>query len=472
MLIPLVARMQRGQRQGGDSFAAWARALARLRDDWEQGRAGSPECLPGYLDDLPEAQRSDALLDLVSEHLTLSWRGGRQPRWENYAALVAAASQSAAASRTIPADLVEDEFLARFDSPQGDAPTIDEYRRRFPGREDVETLLQRRHLAAGRFVKLRRLGIGSLGEVWEAYDRASQSRVALKLPTPTAVDRRQVLACLAREAALTADLDHPGIINLHEFQHEQDEPLYWMRFAPGQSFHAAIQELHQAPAAGQPDQREARREALLAGLVSACDALSHAHQRGVAHGDLTPANLFISASAEAAILDWGFARRIGSAAALEAPLEPTEKALGREDADAATPATCVVSGTPEYMAPEQIDGTADARSDVFGLGAVLYELLAGRAPRSWGGAGRPADWLRQVREARIARPRLWNPAAPKALEAVCLRALARDPRRRFASAAELGSALRAQATTAMPSRFGGLLGRAWRDFGKRRSARH
>ena len=97
----------------------------------------------------------------------------------------------------------------------------------------------------------------------------------------------------------------------------------------------------------------------------------------------------------------------------------------------------LVVGTPQYMPPEQADGNSDARSDVFGLGAVLYEILTARSPHAWPEGFLPADWLSRVRQAPIVPPRRVKRRASAALEAVCLKALAHNPAERYQSAAEL-----------------------------------
>ena len=155
--------------------------------------------------------------------------------------------------------------------------------------------------------------------------------------------------------------------------------------------------------------------------MNVANAVAFAHSRGVAHCDLKPGNVIVGDFGEAVILDWGMARRLG---------HPDAGARG------------AVAGTPDYMAPEQTDGFADERSDVFGLGAVLYELLTARSPQGWQEGARPSDWVEKVRAARFERPRQIDPDASRALEAICLRALQRDPTQRYPSAAQFALELK------------------------------
>lgn len=128
----------------------------------------------------------------------------------------------------------------------------------------------------------------------------------------------------------------------------------------------------------------------------------------------------------------------------------------------------LVAGTPDYMAPEQLGGVCEVRTDVFGLGATLYEILAGRAPHAWSDGARPADWRRRVLAARFARPRRWNPQAPKTLEAICLKALSRDPQRRQPSAAALASELRQCVSIGQVSGANTMFSRAWQRLRQQR----
>lgn len=444
MLIPLVARTQGESCQLRDTFSAWRDALERLRIARGQGANIEPALLPVHLDAVPQEQRSDAIVDLVSEHMKSSWQGGIGRLVEDYFSTLGRENSLWGTAENVPVDLVEEEFLARHCAPFGDVPSLDEYRRRFVGRDDVASVLAKRHIGARRFVLLRRLGIGAVGDVWEAYDRRNRTLVAIKIPRPDAVCRSDLLDRLAREARLTRELDHPGIVNLDECRIEGSEPLYVMRLVSGRSFYKAIRDYHDSAPNSTPDEQRSLFQLLLRGLASACDAMGFAHSRGVVHCDLTPANILLSPTGEAAILDWGSAQGIGAWGGRTHPAasrdEPFASQCDLTNEDAKSQGTFV--GTPEYMAPEQITGTIDTRTDVFGLGAVLYELLAGTCPYSWERGQRPMGWSQYVRDARFPQPRHRNPAAPRKIEAICIKAMSRDCERRYATMAELAAAIR------------------------------
>lgn len=461
MLIPLVARMQGQVRRGTDRYAAWARAIELLRQDLLQHRVGDLRQISYYLNDVPVEQRQEAVLDLVAEHLRLSWRAGRGPLLEDYLSDLRAAGVTLACMASMPVELIEDEFLARHAVQHGDMPTVEQYVRRFPARNDIPQALTRRELAAGRFVKLARLGHGASAEVWEAYDRDQRLHVALKLPRTEVAEGQQLLNYFAREAQLTCELNHPGVVNLRECRHDRHEPIYWMRLATGRSLSDEIQDFHQPPAARTPTEQQLLLARLLDSLASVCDALQYAHAYGIVHCDIKPGNIIIDAIGHGAVIDWGLAQRLapeatGGASGL--PLNATRPLDADERIDG------LVAGTPDYMAPEQVTGDCDERTDVFGLGATLYEILAGRAPHAWSDGLRPADWLRRVREASFARPRRWNPSAPRSLERICLKAISRGPGGRHASAAALAAEIRQYLRSRGENRSTSLLARAWRRF--------
>jgi serine/threonine-protein kinase len=159
---------------------------------------------------------------------------------------------------------------------------------------------------------------------------------------------------------------------------------------------------------------------LLEAFASTCEAVAHAHAGRVLHLDLKPGNVLLDAEGgHAVVIDWGACRCAGG-----------ERTAGP------------LAGTPDYMAPEQADGSGDERSDVFGLGAILHELLTGRPPRSWPGGSRPPHWREIVREVRVSAPRSRGPSYARDLVAICRKALAHDPRDRYPGAADLAQDVR------------------------------
>ncbi len=420
MILPLIARQAARSVPSTDRYSAWTAAFRRFREDWALGALISPLAIPAYLVAVPEEQREDAFADLVGEHLSLAWRRGRGPRLEDYLPGRSAAS--------LPARLIEREFLARHESPATDVPRIEEYRRRFDGRPDVIRRLETRMAPEGRFVRLRRLGAGGGGEVWAARDLVMDRIVALKGPSPARWTDPEVRRRFASEVRMTSGLSHPGIIAVHEVCEPDDAPpflvLPWIQGC------TLAERIH-----GDPKERGD----LLAVLLDICGALSYAHAHGVVHRDLKPGNVLLGERGQVLLIDWGLA--------------------GAPTRDASPEARV---GTPEYMPPERLAGAADVRGDVFGLGGILYEILTGRSPRSWGAAGRPADWTRRVREEPIVPPRRLRSGVPKRLETLCLLALDPDPNRRPATsddfATSLAAALPASSERSAPRSPSGWLG--------------
>ncbi|MCY0989790.1 serine/threonine-protein kinase [Nannocystis sp. ILAH1] len=206
-----------------------------------------------------------------------------------------------------------------------------------------------------RYERLGVLGVGGMGRVYLARDRRLGRMVALKEAHDEALARR-----LAREVRVTAGLEHPGIVTVYDEVRGSDGRLFYtMRLMRGRPLSQVL---------GERRTTAARLE-LLPHYLDACHALAYAHAHGVIHRDLKPANIMVGAYGETQVVDWGLARRLADPAA--------------DEADAGETCPGAVLGTPAYMSPEQARGEpADRSSDVWGLGAVLLELLAGAPPRA------------------------------------------------------------------------------------------
>lgn len=460
MLVSIIERFQEGGDRDVDRYAAWSASLRQLREDFNTGKL--PEAGPqlrDYLADVPEEQWPGALQDLIAEHLKLAWKNGQGTILETYFAEFGEEFPEWASPGTAPADLVEDEFLARYQSPHGDAPPLDDYRNRFPGRTEVIEALDQRFFDDGRRLKLNRRGIGAMGEVWEVFDSLTRLPTAMKEPRGNSA----IPGRFAGEAAVTAGLEHRGIVNLRESHRKDGTAFYTMRLVDGESLTDRIGACHQPPSHRTSRENHELFRELLKAFASACDAVASAHSGGVLHRDLKPGNVIVEASGEAAILDWGMAERVPGNA-LQSLSKADEKsgsnvALEKSGCNVTLP----LAGTPEYMAPEQADGIADDRSDVFGLGAILYEILTGGPPRPWGGGARPADWANLVRRDEFPRPRRLNARTPRALEAICMKALAHDPDERYQSAGELAGDVRAYLVNSPVTAYAEpVLARVWR----------
>jgi WD40 repeat protein len=249
----------------------------------------------------------------------------------------------------------------------------------------------------GRYQITGELGRGGMGIVYEALDTELARRVALKL-LPGDLIGAERRALFLGEVVVTAGLEHPGIVPVYDAGETPDgELFYTMKKVSGRTLAALIAE---APAL--PD-----RMALLPHLIACANAVAYAHDLGIIHRDLKPANVVIGAFGEAVVVDWGIATRV------------------RGDADAGAPAYAGRLGTPAYMAPEQTTGAElTERTDVYALGAMLYELLDGRPP--------PRADIRFEPRTDL----------PPELVAVMRKAMAGDPDARYPSLRELAEELR------------------------------
>jgi tetratricopeptide (TPR) repeat protein/tRNA A-37 threonylcarbamoyl transferase component Bud32 len=239
-----------------------------------------------------------------------------------------------------------------------------------------------------------------------------------------------------REAQVTGQLEHPGIVPVYEVgrRPEDNQPFYTMRFVRGRTLKDAIAAYHQRSKSKEAGPLELRE--LLGAFVQVCQAVGYAHSRGVLHRDLKPHNVALGDYGEVMVLDWGLAKVLSEpgaagadASTLGLPVAPTAE---QEPTQAGA-----VLGTPPYMAPEQAGGRLDlidARTDVYGLGAVLYHLLTGEPP--FGGKDTP-EVLGRVLSDPPRRPRELIGDVPRALEAVCLQALAKRREDRYPSAKAL-----------------------------------
>jgi serine/threonine-protein kinase len=294
----------------------------------------------------------------------------------------------------------------------------------------------------GRYAMLRLAGTGGIGRVWLVRDTNIGREVALKELRP---DRAVVgfFGRLIREAQVTGQLEHPGIVPVYEVgrRPQDNQPFYTMRFVRGRTLKDAIAAYHERLRHHQAGPLELRE--LLGAFVQVCNAVGYAHSRGVLHRDLKPHNVALGDYGEVMVLDWGLAKVVsesGEAAREGAEVNsstlapPVTPAVEQEPTQGGA-----VLGTPPYMAPEQADGRLDlldARTDVYGLGAILYHLLTGTAP--FAGKDTP-EVLDRVRHDPPRRPRDTAGGTPPALDAVCLKALAKRREERYPSAKALAA---------------------------------
>ena len=296
-------------------------------------------------------------------------------------------------------------------------------------------------LGKGRYQCTEELGRGGMGVVVRAHDRSLGRDVAIKLLKDA--HRPGRLRRFLREAQISGQLAHPNIVPVHDFGIDGTGRVYFtMQLIEGRTLAAHLDDMR-AGKQGMPLGR------LVRFLVQVCNAIELAHSRQVIHRDLKPSNIMIGAYGEVLVMDWGLARVI--TAVNDVTMEGVHSSSSDDDSGGASDHHDLtmegsVLGTPAYMPPEQADGRnarLDARSDVYALGAILYELLTLRAPASGSDVH---EVLLKVRAGVTDLPSRVAPAGrlvPRDLEAVAMRALSRAPAERYQSAAAMGRDLEA-----------------------------
>jgi len=270
---------------------------------------------------------------------------------------------------------------------------------------------------ADRYELRRMLGRGGMGEVWHAFDRELERDVALKSLLPHLLTDPELVGRFRREARALARLRHPGIVAVFDILRLPDGRIYIvLEFVPGEP-------LDRTMARGPMSWERA------AGIGAAvCDALEAAHREGVVHRDIKPGNILVEPRGQVRVADFGLARL---------------QAVGGGDGDVIT-RTGIVMGTPGYWAPEQALGRRiTPQTDLYALGAVLFEAATGRLPFVPEEPGPAAAFMHIA--APVPDPREVRPDLPAEAAALLMRALAKDPAERFASAADMAALLRESA---------------------------
>jgi len=261
----------------------------------------------------------------------------------------------------------------------------------------------------GDYELLEEIGRGGQGVVYRAHQKSLNRTVALKVIGLGHWATQAHLKRFRLEAEAAASLEHPGIVPIHEVGERDGSCYFSMKFIEGGQLDEMVRH----------EPMPIRRAVEL--IAKVARTIHYAHERGILHRDIKPGNILLDAKGEPHLTDFGLAR-----------LVETESTVTR---------TMEVLGTPSYMAPEQAVGNNSAVSsvtDVYGLGAVLYQLLTGHPPFA---GGTTFETVRLVLDTNPRKPRLWNSKLDRDLETICLKCLEKDPKRRYASAVALADDL-------------------------------
>ncbi|MBI4566139.1 MAG: protein kinase [Planctomycetes bacterium] len=263
----------------------------------------------------------------------------------------------------------------------------------------------------GRYELLEELGRGGMGIVYKAFHKDLNALFAVKVLRETEFSTPDQLARFRREAHTTARLKHPNIVTIHDAGEENGVPYIAMDYIDGEPLTAHLERKH-------------RLRDMVIWLEKVVRAVEYAHEQGVIHRDLKPGNVMIDSRGEPRIMDFGLAKFTD---------DKQMSVLTRSGS---------FLGTPYYMAPEQIkmgSEAVDARSDVYALGVILYEMICGHPPH--GGDNSAAVFNRIVNDEPIP-PQVFNPKIHIDLQTICMRAIEKDPRSRYLTAAEFADDLR------------------------------
>ena len=396
------------------------------------------------------SSKSLQLIDEVCSRFESDWQSGQIPVVEEYLQLV---QQDLRSPLLIELLLLDIDYRTQ----AGQFPVRSDYDTRFPDetqaienafRESGEATLPVESrdyvpsidtLRVGTRLRLQRFHAqGGLGTVYAARDESLGRDVAIKF-SRRSVPSDAEQSRLAREAAITGRLEHPGIVPVYAAgELENGVPCYVMQMIEGRTLQDAIAELHSDENSGSNKFHSRAFRQLIQRVIAVCNTIAYAHEQHVIHRDIKPKNIMLGRFGETILLDWGLAKQLA-----DVPIdcdrvpEPTMTAMENG-------ATCPGQpiGTPAYASPEQILGKIDQqdlRTDIYSIGATLFCVVVGQQPSALATAFLAND--QPITESNVPSPRELNHCVPRQLDAICRRAMAFDREDRYSTATELADDL-------------------------------
>jgi serine/threonine protein kinase len=375
--------------------------LDRICDAFERAwRAQQQPKIEDFLTQAGQSLRDDLLRELIAAEVDLRREGGAsvspQEYWDRFPDKHEIVQQAFAVAPKRSSHQDHESADSRAASTATDTPrTVP------PSPAEVPAYI-------GRYRVERVLGSGQFGVVYLAHDPQLDRSVAIKVPRPERIGSAGDVQRYMDEAKHAAQLDHPGIVRVHDVQQDGDIFFVVQQYVAGQSLGECLQRDRLAP----------RRTAELLAVIA--EAVSYAHRQGLVHRDLKPDNILLDSDGAPHVADFGLA--------LHESLQRRQR--GQR------------AGSPAYMSPEQVQGLShrlDGRSDIWSLGVMLYEMLAGRRPFA-------GDTIKELFEEILERdprpPRQIDPVIPAELERICLKCLSKRMTDRYTTAAELAGDLR------------------------------
>ncbi len=309
-------------------------------------------------------------IDRVCERFEDAWQSGKRPQLEDYLNEVDELERAHLMRELVALDI---DYRVQL----GEKPEASDYQARFP---DLSVRWVERQAGADRYQLDGEIGCGGMGTVLQGYDRHMRRDIALKMLRPEYRDQSFFVRRFLREAWIGARLQHPGIVPIYELGEFPDrQPFFTMKLVRGRTLDSLLKERTD------PNQE---RSHFLTLFVQVCQTMAYAHSQGVIHRDLKPANVMVGAFGEVQIMDWGLAKVLQGGWEDETVPGPCRTGDLEDSAITSTSLTIDTQpgqaiGTIAYMPPEQARGEIlllDERSDVFGLGAILCDILIGQPP--------------------------------------------------------------------------------------------